>query len=115
MKITCSIIAPIYNKKENIPTLWRRVSEVMDSMHEPWELILVDDGNIISRIHKGFKDLYQLGWLPRVPRIIGVVRCEDPVLLLNTGSGLKDICAAMRVVESTPIIGPILEAVRHLL
>jgi dolichol-phosphate mannosyltransferase len=45
MKITYSIIAPIYNELENIPELYRRVSEVMDSTNEPWELILVDDGS----------------------------------------------------------------------
>jgi dolichol-phosphate mannosyltransferase len=45
MKITYSIIAPIYNELENIPELHRRVSEVMDSTGEPWELILVDDGS----------------------------------------------------------------------
>jgi len=45
MKITYSIVAPIYNEKENIPELHRRVSEVMDSTGEPWELILVDDGS----------------------------------------------------------------------
>jgi len=32
----------------------------------------VGDGNIISGIHKGFKDLEMLGWLDRMPRIFGV-------------------------------------------
>jgi dolichol-phosphate mannosyltransferase len=45
MKITYSIIAPIYNEIDNLPELHRRVSEVMDSSKEPWELILVDDGS----------------------------------------------------------------------
>ena len=45
MKITYSIIAPIYNEKDNLPELHRRVSEVMNSTGEPWELILVDDGS----------------------------------------------------------------------
>ncbi len=45
MKITYSIIAPIYNEKENLPELQRRVTEVLDSTNEPWELILVDDGS----------------------------------------------------------------------
>jgi dolichol-phosphate mannosyltransferase len=45
MKPTYSIIAPIYNELENIPELYRRVKEVMDSTQEPWELILVDDGS----------------------------------------------------------------------
>jgi dolichol-phosphate mannosyltransferase len=45
MKITYSIIAPIYNELGNIPELYRRVKEVMDSTGEPWELVLVDDGS----------------------------------------------------------------------
>jgi dolichol-phosphate mannosyltransferase len=44
MSITYSIIAPIYNEFENIPELYKRVSEVMDTTGEPWEFILVDDG-----------------------------------------------------------------------
>jgi glycosyltransferase involved in cell wall biosynthesis len=46
MKITYSIVAPIYNELDNIPALYRRVKEVMDSTGETWELILVDDGSI---------------------------------------------------------------------
>ena len=45
MKITYSIIAPIYNEIDNIPELYRRVKEVMDSCGETWEFILVDDGS----------------------------------------------------------------------
>ncbi|HUG34309.1 MAG TPA: glycosyltransferase family 2 protein [Anaerolineales bacterium] len=45
MKITYSIIAPIFNEKDNLPELYRRVKEVMDQTRKPWELILVDDGS----------------------------------------------------------------------
>ena len=45
MKITYSIVAPIFNEKENLHELYRRVKEVMDSTNEPWELLLVDDGS----------------------------------------------------------------------
>jgi threonine synthase len=171
--------------------------------------VSVGDGNIISGIHKGFKDLYQLGWMPRIPRLIGVqaegsaaisnafhgntetitpvsaktiadsisvdlprdgvravraaketggtyvnvsdaeilraiaelgkvgvfaepagatayaglvkaaatgvVGAEDPILVLNTGSGLKDVRAAMQAVVEAPIIEPTLEAVKKVL
>ena len=40
-----TIIAPIYNESETIAELYRRVSEVMDTTGEPWELIMVDDGS----------------------------------------------------------------------
>lgn len=45
MNITYSIVAPIYNEKENLPELYRRVREVMESTGEPWELLLIDDGS----------------------------------------------------------------------
>ncbi len=178
--------------------------------HKPLTLFVsVGDGNIISGIHKGFKDLVELGWLSRTPRIIGVqaegsaavanafhgdtetitpvsaktiansisvdlprdgvralraaketegtyitvsddeilkaiaelgqvgifaepagaaayaglvkgagsrvVGAEDPILVLNTGSGLKDIRAAMQAVGPAPIIEPTLEAVKRIL
>jgi threonine synthase len=182
----------------------------VDEDHAPLTIFVsVGDGNIISGIHKGFKDVYQLGWLPRLPRIIGVqadgsaaisnafhgntetitpvsaktiadsisvdlprdgvravraaketagtyvnvsdedilaaiaelgtvgifaepagatayaglvkaaasgiVGSEDPILVLNTGSGLKDVRAAMQAVRAAPIIEPTLEAVKRLL
>ncbi|MGE5250728.1 MAG: threonine synthase [Bacteroidota bacterium] len=181
-----------------------------ESDHPPLTVFVsVGDGNIISGIHKGFKDLLALGWIARAPRIIGVqaegsaaianafhagtesiipvaahtiadsisvdlprdgvravraaretdgtyitvpdqeilgaiaelgkmgvfaepagaaayaglvkaagsgvVGAEDPVLVLNTGSGLKDIRAAMQVVSEAPVIEPTLDAVKKVL
>ena len=44
-----------------------------DVDHAPLTIFVsVGDGNIISGIHKGFKELLQLGWIARIPRIIGV-------------------------------------------
>jgi len=171
--------------------------------------VSVGDGNIISGIHKGFKDLLALGWIEKMPRIIGVqaqgsaaianafhaktevitpvqantiadsisvdlprdgvraVRAasqtggtyvyvsdeeilkaiaelgtigvfaepagatayaglvaakiqgwlepETPILVLNTGSGLKDVRAAMQAVSPAPIIQPTLEALKRIL
>jgi threonine synthase len=45
----------------------------------------------------------------------GLVKPEDPVLVLNSGSGLKDIRAAMQAVPAAPVIKPTLEAVKKLL
>ena len=55
MTLTYSIIVPIFNEYDNLPELYRRVKEVMDSTGETWELILVDDGssdNSSSRIRE---------------------------------------------------------------
>ncbi len=40
-----TIIAPIYNELENLPKLYERVKNVMDSTGNSWELVLVDDGS----------------------------------------------------------------------
>ncbi len=188
---------------------WHQGDSPLDS-HPPLTIFVsVGDGNIISGIHKGFKDLHTLGWIDRMPRIIGVqaegsaaiakafhagteqiipvsaktiadsisvdlprdgvravrapretggtyievadkeildaiaalgpvgifsepagatayaglvkavhdgiVGAEDPILVVNTGSGLKDTRAAMLSVAEAPIIEPTLEAVKKLL
>lgn len=35
-------------------------------------MVGVGDGNIIGGLHKGFVDLHHLGWIERIPRLIGV-------------------------------------------
>jgi dolichol-phosphate mannosyltransferase len=44
-KPVVSVIAPVYNEAGNIEQLHRRVSEVLNSTAEPWELVLVNDGS----------------------------------------------------------------------
>lgn len=45
MKPVFSIVAPIYNETESLTELQRRITEVMNTTGEPWELVLVDDGS----------------------------------------------------------------------
>jgi threonine synthase len=45
----------------------------------------------------------------------GLIEPDDPVLVLNTGSGLKDVNSAMMAAGNAPIIEPTLEAVKALL
>jgi dolichol-phosphate mannosyltransferase len=40
-----SLIIPIYNEEETIPELYRRVSDIMDSLDDSVELILINDGS----------------------------------------------------------------------
>lgn len=50
-------------------------------MRAPDVLIVpVGDGNIISGLHKGFKDLCTVGWIEHAPRIIGVTATLAPSL-----------------------------------
>jgi threonine synthase len=206
-------------KKTAALEIWEWWGEEHRAWHEPGNpldhhapltvFVSVGDGNIISGIHKGFKDLKALGWMENTPRIIGVqaegsaaianaflagteevipiaaqtiadsisvdlprdgvrairaarqtggtyltvsdteilqaiaalgpqgifaepagatayaglvkavrekiVAPGDPILVLNTGSGLKDVRAAMQAVPEAPIIEPTLEAVKKLL
>ena len=45
MKPIFSIIVPVYNEISCIDELYNRMTQVMDSTGEPWEIILVDDGS----------------------------------------------------------------------
>jgi threonine synthase len=50
-----------------------------------------------------------------VARRQGIITPEDPVVIINTGSGLKDVRSAMQSVASAPVIEPTLAALkRHL-
>src|SRR5580700_10441493 len=40
-----SIVVPIFNEEENLAELRRRLTAAMDSTHETWEVVLVDDGS----------------------------------------------------------------------
>lgn len=48
--------------------------------------VSVGDGNIISGIHKGFRDLQALGWLERMPRLFGV-QAEGSAAIANAFLG----------------------------
>ncbi len=37
-----------------------------------WIVVSIGDGNIITGIHRGFQDLAALGWIDRIPRLLGV-------------------------------------------
>src|SRR5215475_14245202 len=43
--IQYSLVVPFYNEQENIPTLYMKLTEVMDAIGEPYEMVFVDDGS----------------------------------------------------------------------
>ena len=71
---------------ENTHRIWHeRFGTDVD--HAPLTIFVsVGDGNIISGIHKGFKELFQLGWIARIPRIIGV-QAEGSAAVANAFHG----------------------------
>lgn len=67
--------------------------------------VSVGDGNIISGIHKGFKDLRQMGLLEEMPRIFGV-QSEGSAAIANTyASGSEAIVpvAATTIADSISV------------
>jgi len=40
-----SVIAPVYNEIESVAAFCEKVTEVMETLNSPWELVLVDDGS----------------------------------------------------------------------
>jgi glycosyltransferase involved in cell wall biosynthesis len=40
-----SIIVPVFNEAESLPTLFARLSQVLQAIGRPWELIFINDGS----------------------------------------------------------------------
>jgi threonine synthase len=57
---------------EGKKTVSYEIAEAMNWDVPDVVVVSVGDGNIITGIHKGFYDLLQLGWIERIPRLIGV-------------------------------------------
>lgn len=53
-----SIVVPFYNEQESVPTLYARITEVMDAVGAPYEMVFVDDGSI-DRTYKTLADIYE--------------------------------------------------------
>jgi len=51
---------------------WTQSRDRYPAMKRLNVFVSVGDGNIISGIHKGFKDLLALGWIEEMPRIFGI-------------------------------------------
>ena len=43
--ITLSVVVPLYNEENNVEPLVRRLTEVLECIREPYEIILIDDGS----------------------------------------------------------------------
>jgi threonine synthase len=198
----------VEGKKTGAFEIWEKLLQNLAEDMPPLNIFVsVGDGNIISGLHKGFKDLATLGWLKCMPRIFGIqsdqsaavanaffagteeivpvqattiadsisvdlprdgvravraavetggqyltvadeeiiqsigeigksgifaepagaaayaglkkallegkISAEDPVLVINTGSGLKDVRAALKSVGEAPVIEPTLSALKQ--
>ncbi len=57
---------------EGKKTVSYEIFEQLGGMAPDVVLVSVGDGCIIGGVYKGFKDLYALGWIQQIPRLIGV-------------------------------------------
>ncbi len=53
-----SLVIPFYNEGENIPPLYLKLTEVMDTVGEPYELVFVDDGSR-DNTYQVLEDIYE--------------------------------------------------------
>jgi len=67
--------------------------------------VSVGDGNIISGLHKGFKDLVALGWLRQMPRIFGVQSDKSAAVANAFLAGTEEIIpiAATTIADSISV------------
>jgi threonine synthase len=71
-------------KKTAAFEIWEWMGTKLTKSKEPLSVFVsVGDGNIISGLHKGFKDLLALGWLESMPKIFGV-QAEGSAAIANT-------------------------------
>jgi threonine synthase len=71
--------------------IWEQVIAA-NQLDKPLNVFVsVGDGNIISGVHKGFRDLLALGWLKQMPRIFGV-QSEGSAAIANAfNAGTEEI------------------------
>ncbi len=73
-----------------------RADETVDGPTGQWQspdavFVSVGDGNIISGLHKGFKDLHRLGWIAKVPRLYGIQSTGSAAITNAFAAGTEDI------------------------
>ena len=74
---------------EGKKTVALEIAEQLDWNVPDVVAVSVGDGSIISGTHKGFVDLYRLGWIDKIPRLIGVQAEGSSVLAHAWQNGLK--------------------------
>ena len=86
-------------KKTAAFEIWEQVIQ-SGNLRKPLNVFVsVGDGNIISGIHKGFKDLYELGWLKQIPRLFGV-QAEGSAAIANA---FRDGVEIIQAVKATTL------------
>ncbi len=66
------------------------IAEQLDWQAPDVVTVGVGDGCIIGGLHKGFRDLFALGWIDRMPRLVGV-QAEGSDYLAQAWEGNEDV------------------------
>ena len=76
---------------EGKKTVSLEIAEQLDFQPTDWVAVSVGDGCTIGGVYLGFRDLYQLGMIDRIPRILGVqsTGCSPFVDAARDGAPLK--------------------------
>jgi len=83
-------------KKTAAFEIWEQMLRWLPAASEPLRIYIpVGDGNIISGIHKGFKDLLALGWIERLPVLVGV-QSEKSAAIANAFFANTDTITPVR-------------------
>ena len=78
-------------KKTAAFEIWEQVLAA-NQLDKPLNVFVsVGDGNIISGVHKGFRDLQALGWLEQMPRIFGVQSAGSAAIANAFHAGTEEI------------------------
>jgi threonine synthase len=78
-------------KKTAALEIWEQVL-LSNQLDRPLSVFVsVGDGNIISGIHKGFRDLHALGWLAHMPRIFGIQSTGSAAIANAFKAGTEEI------------------------
>lgn len=96
----------VEGKKTAAFEIWETILRGQRSLiRPPVVFVSVGDGNIISGIHKGFKDLFAAGWLEQMPRLFGV-QAEGSCAVFNAvqaGSETIQAVAAKTIADSISV------------
>jgi threonine synthase len=92
-------------KKTAALEIWEQIILPNPEAHPLNVFVSVGDGNIISGIHKGFKDLMELGWLKQMPRLFGIQSDKSAAVANAFFAGNEDIIpiAATTIADSISV------------
>jgi threonine synthase len=87
-----TMATPMGNVGSRRPSTSLRTGGVPPQWDSPDAVFVsVGDGNIISGMHKGFRDLKDLGWIERVPRLFGIQSTGSAAIAAAFDRGTEEI------------------------